>query len=442
MKPADLYKTLITSTDDLLSLADWYYESGLIPKSIGNPQAAAVILIKAMALDIEPLEAFRGIQIIAGNPTISPQLGLALVMRSGLLVDWVLEDTGDLARVTLWRRGMEPKTGQFSMRDAAAMGLATKPNWKNQPRVMRQWRAFAAVLRVLFPDVLAGMYFTEEIDPNRDATGTPDLAAVMTQPPNGEAPAESGRLVSIAELEREAGIDPDPEAPAIAMPPILAWGEVGKTPEAKATQDAALKKAAAQVQEITGAGFHSYAPPDLDAAEFEQREALGINQAAAVRAEAAALARAGTNQAQPGDSRKAYEQAKAGTAQPVKAGRPLDPEQVRKHLFYKASAADQYGTLRLNADERTQLTGQVREALTLALLDYKDQGLAVPFMMFLTRGLFARLQDASDGFIQAAHDWLGVKRGESGEYYPTMDGATEARTIAAMVLLDRGIKAE
>ena len=49
------------------------------------------------------------------------------------------------------------------MATAAQLGLADKDNWRKQPKVMRKWRAVAACARVVFSDVITGLYTPEEM---------------------------------------------------------------------------------------------------------------------------------------------------------------------------------------------------------------------------------------------------------------------------------------
>jgi hypothetical protein len=96
---------------------------------------------------------------------------LALARRSRQLEDIKIRDDGETCTVALKRVGEEPHTTTFSQADAAAMGLAGKDNWKKQPAVMRQWRAVSAACRIVFPDVIGGMYTPEELGADVDAEG-------------------------------------------------------------------------------------------------------------------------------------------------------------------------------------------------------------------------------------------------------------------------------
>jgi hypothetical protein len=88
-----------------------------------------------------------------------------------------IEDDGRTCTVTMKRRGELAHVESFGMDDAERMmtseykngqrttiKLSEKYNWKSMPKVMRKWRAIGACARVVFPDVLGGMYLREEVE--------------------------------------------------------------------------------------------------------------------------------------------------------------------------------------------------------------------------------------------------------------------------------------
>jgi hypothetical protein len=154
---------IIHSVDDLLRLGDTLIKSGLLPKSIGTKEAAAAIVLKGRELGIGAMEALSSINVILGKPTTSPQLMLALARRTKELEDASIHDDGNTCTVTIKRKGQSPVVTSFSMEDAKAMNLIGKDNWTKQPKVMRQWRAVAANLRLSFPDAISGLYTFEEM---------------------------------------------------------------------------------------------------------------------------------------------------------------------------------------------------------------------------------------------------------------------------------------
>lgn len=148
--------------------ADVLIKSGFLPQSIKTPEQALAIMMMGSALQIDAIVALNTINVIQGKPTVSPQLMLALVRRSGQLEHFRTFDEGDCAVVEIKRRGETMHVERFSVQDANAMGLSGKDNWRKQPATMRKWRAVAAACRVVFPDVTWGIasYTTEEIDPD------------------------------------------------------------------------------------------------------------------------------------------------------------------------------------------------------------------------------------------------------------------------------------
>jgi hypothetical protein len=93
---------------DIYHLGEMLVRSRMIPSSINSPEAAAAIIMKGHELGIGPMQAFDSISVIQGKPTISPQLMLALIERSGLLEDMQVEENPDSCRITMKRRGGPP----------------------------------------------------------------------------------------------------------------------------------------------------------------------------------------------------------------------------------------------------------------------------------------------------------------------------------------------
>ena len=144
--------------------------SGFLPASIKSPEAAMAIILTGRELGIGPMAALNNINIIQGKPTLSPQLMLAMANGTGQVEDVKIDAGTDGAIVTVKRRGRSPYTTTFGPKEAKAMGLDGKDNYKKQAATMYQWRAVAANLRITFPDVIMGMYTPDEMG----ATVTPD----------------------------------------------------------------------------------------------------------------------------------------------------------------------------------------------------------------------------------------------------------------------------
>lgn len=212
--------------------ADVLVKTGFLPKSITSPEQAMAIILTGRELGIGPMAALQGIDVIQGKPSVSPQLMLAMANGTGQVEDIKVETGNDGATVTIKRKGRSPYTTTFGPKEARAMALDGKDNYKKQAPVMYQWRAIGANLRVTFPDVIKGMYV---------ADGSPEDSAdfaggeTFTEPP------------SASETVIEGVVELPPEQTATKTePPTVAKSALGKSALAlKATvkmSDAAFLK--------------------------------------------------------------------------------------------------------------------------------------------------------------------------------------------------------
>jgi hypothetical protein len=137
--------------------------TGFLPASIKNVEQAVAIIMTGRELNIPAMAALSNINVIQGKPTISPQLMLALINRSGQLENLEIVTGVEGAIVTMKRRGRSPYVARFGPAEAKAMGLDGKDNYKKQAGTMYQWRAVAMAARSIFPDVILGLYTPEEV---------------------------------------------------------------------------------------------------------------------------------------------------------------------------------------------------------------------------------------------------------------------------------------
>lgn len=156
--------------DTLVRQAETIHASGFFPQ-IKKAADAITLGLMAQALRVPLITAINGIDLIQGKPTLKPQFQLSMVRASGLMESIQIDPTDTICKVTIKRKGQAEYAHTFSMADANAMQLTGKDNWKKQPKVMLMWRCVAAVLRIVFPDVIQGFYSTEEIYPDSEFVG-------------------------------------------------------------------------------------------------------------------------------------------------------------------------------------------------------------------------------------------------------------------------------
>lgn len=177
--------SMILSMDTFSAIrnhAETLVKSQLLPASVNTPEKAIAIITYGLELGIGAWTALTGINVIQGKPTISPALMLGLINRSGYLEDMQIEANDEHATVTMKRKGRTAHTEVFTLADANKMQLTGKDNYKKQPRVMLKWRAVSACARVVFPDVLNGLYTSEEIAPDSVTVDDDGIVTVLEMP--------------------------------------------------------------------------------------------------------------------------------------------------------------------------------------------------------------------------------------------------------------------
>lgn len=158
-----------------------------------------IAIMHGLELGLSPLSALQRIAVINGRPTIWGDGALALVKASGLceaIDEWIEGEKPEtwVAVCNVIRRGdIVPTERRFSVDDAKRAKLWGKSGpWSDYPKRMLQMRARAFALRDAFPDVLGGLYLTEEwLGPQqndeRQSPGhsTPDPERFRNMPDSG-----------------------------------------------------------------------------------------------------------------------------------------------------------------------------------------------------------------------------------------------------------------
>lgn len=161
-------------------------KTGFLPQSIKTPEQAVAIMLQGRELGIPAMAALTTINVIQGKPTVSPQLMLALINRSGQIENLKIEANGNSVSCSMKRKGREWHTEVFGEKEAIALGLAGKDNYKKQPMTMYRWRAVASCARTVFPDVVLGLYTPDEMGANVNEEGeilAPPPAPIQSVPP-------------------------------------------------------------------------------------------------------------------------------------------------------------------------------------------------------------------------------------------------------------------
>ena len=166
--PAEWERRLEPSTmNDACLLAKRLHESHLFD-SYGSPQAVLSTVLLGRELGLSAMAALRSVHIINGKHTLSAQLMVAIILKSGK-ADYfrLIESTETSCTYETKRKGRtEPTNHTYTIEDARTAGLLGNANYKKMPKPMLRARCSSELARIEYPDLLAGLYTPEEL---RDA---------------------------------------------------------------------------------------------------------------------------------------------------------------------------------------------------------------------------------------------------------------------------------
>lgn len=152
-----------TTIREAAMMADSIARSGLF--AVKSPEQALVILMTGMELGLAPAQAFRGIHVVQGRAVLAADMMVG-ICKSQTNCEWfkLVESTDETATYEAKRAGEpSPTRLTYTIEDAKRAGLADKPIWKQYPAQMLRARCSSGLARVVFADLLFGLYTKEEI---------------------------------------------------------------------------------------------------------------------------------------------------------------------------------------------------------------------------------------------------------------------------------------
>ena len=156
--------------------------SSLAPDALrGKPHDALIVLMAGRELGLQPMQSMRMLRVIKGNVTMAADATVALVRRSGDCVEWrLVESTAQRATYTTRRKGdTEPTTLTWTIEQAQRAGLTGGTGWRSYPEAMLRARCAAALARIVYPDLVAGIYDPDEL---AQPLEQPKPAPIVEQP--------------------------------------------------------------------------------------------------------------------------------------------------------------------------------------------------------------------------------------------------------------------
>lgn len=188
---------IILQADALGATAVVAASSALAPDALRNrPQDALIVLMAGRELGFAPMQSLRMLSVIKGKVTLSADATVALVRRSGECVEWrCVETTRERATYTTRRKGdTEPTVLTWTIEQAQRAGLVGGQGWRSYPEAMLRARCASALARIVYPDLVAGIYDPDELAAPLDAP----RPQVETVRPVVEAPVVEVKAEAVA----------------------------------------------------------------------------------------------------------------------------------------------------------------------------------------------------------------------------------------------------
>lgn len=184
-RPASEDRFTPRNVQDALALGQIVHKSRLYP--VQSPEAATMMIMMAVELEISPLQALRGMHLIEGKPSLSADMMLALCKRKTEICEYfrLVKSTMTEATYTTKRRGEEtPTTLSWTIEQARQAGLAGRGTWQKHPDAMLRARCIAALARAVYPDLLLGVYEEDEGREIQERQAKAPVAEILPPAPN------------------------------------------------------------------------------------------------------------------------------------------------------------------------------------------------------------------------------------------------------------------
>ena len=145
-------------------LAKWLHDSRLFA-DYGKPEAVLTTILLGRELGLSTMAALRSVHIVKGKHVLSADVMVALVLSSGLAEYFeMLESTPTSSTwVTKRRGGRKEQSLTYTREQAETAGFTKNSSWQKFPVQMCRKQAKAELARLVYPDLLAGLYTADEL---------------------------------------------------------------------------------------------------------------------------------------------------------------------------------------------------------------------------------------------------------------------------------------
>ena len=153
------------SVEEATQVATYLYQSGFFP-NLNGAQAAFALILHGQEMGVGAMQSLRSFHVIKGKVCASSLFLVALCKADKTGVCEYFRCAQSDEKSATWEtreRGAEPMRVAFTIEQARKAGLVGKDNWRMYPEDMLNARASARLARLVYPQIISGMYATEEM---------------------------------------------------------------------------------------------------------------------------------------------------------------------------------------------------------------------------------------------------------------------------------------
>lgn len=183
-------------------LADVVAASGLY--GVKSPEEAMIRMMTGMELGLSAMQSIRGVHVIETNgvrrPSLAADMMVGVVKARGDVCGFfrMVESTDTVATYETQRRGEPtPVKLSYTIQQANAAGLTGKGTWKAHPAAMLRARCSSALARIVYPDLVNGLYDPDEIEDAPRASVSAVSAVVEAKAQTAARPSDASALGDI-----------------------------------------------------------------------------------------------------------------------------------------------------------------------------------------------------------------------------------------------------
>jgi hypothetical protein len=162
----EIYAKIENPMTAIAELGNMFHKSGIM--GVSTPGDGAVVALTCMCEGITPLEFAKTYHIINGRPSMRADMMHAKFRSAGGKVSWLnMGDDGKAAEATFEFEGQQAQI-KYTIEDAKNVvgDKLDKPdsNWKKDRGAMLRARLITKAIRILAPELIAGVYTPEELE--------------------------------------------------------------------------------------------------------------------------------------------------------------------------------------------------------------------------------------------------------------------------------------